>query len=123
MSAENVETVRGIYECWAEGDFRGGMEFYDSEMEFVLSPDFPDTGTYRGQDAISAYMRGFLEPWQRLAIAAENIADAGDTVVASVVQSGVGVGSGVPVEVRYVQVWTFRDGRVVRLENFRELPL
>jgi ketosteroid isomerase-like protein len=68
-------------------------------------------------------MRQFLEPWVRLTIAEEELTDAGDTVIASVLQSGVGVGSGAPVEVRYVQIWTFRDGRVVRLENFRELPI
>jgi ketosteroid isomerase-like protein len=68
-------------------------------------------------------MQHFLEPWERLTIAADEISDGGDTVVASVLQSAVGAGSGVPVEVRYVQVWTFRDGRVVRLENFRDLPL
>jgi ketosteroid isomerase-like protein len=123
MSEQNVEAVRGIYEGWAEGDFRAGTDLFDPEMEFVLSAEFPDTGTYRGPAAISAYMRGFLEPWQLLTIAAEELTDAGDQVIAKVLQSGVGTGSGVPASVRYCQIWTLRDGRVIRLENHRDLPI
>ena len=123
MSEENVEAVRGVYERWAEGDLGAGVELFDPEVEFVLSVEFPDTGTYRGPEAVAGWMHQFLEPWERLTIAAEELTDAGDTVIASVLQSGLGAGSGVPVEVRYVQIWTFRDGRVVRLENFRELPI
>ena len=122
MSEENVEAVRGVYGRWAEGDFTAGPELFDPAIEFVLSVEFPDTGTYRGPEAISAYMVGFLEPWQRLTIAAEEVTDAGEQVVAEVLQSGVGAGSGVPASVRYFQVWTFRDGRVVRLENHRDRP-
>lgn len=122
MSEENVEAVRGVYERWAEGDFAAGPELFDPAIEFVLSVEFPDTGTYRGPQAISDYMRHFLEPWERLTIAGEELADAGDTVIAQVLQSGVGAGSGVPASVRYFQVWTFRDGRVVRLENHRDRP-
>jgi ketosteroid isomerase-like protein len=123
MSEENVEAIRGVYERWAEGDFAPDLDLFDPEMEFALSPEFPDTGTYRGFEAISAYMRQFLEPWERLTIVADELSDAGDAVNAAVLQRGVGAGSGAPVEVRYVQIWTFRDGRVIRLENFRELPI
>ena len=122
MSEENVEAVRGVYERWAEGDMSAGVDLFDPAIEFVLSVEFPDTGIYRGPEAISDYMRGFLEPWERLTIAGEELTDAGDRVIAKVLQSGVGAGSGVPASVRYFQIWTFRDGRVVRLENHRELP-
>jgi ketosteroid isomerase-like protein len=122
MSEENVDAVRGVYERWADGDFRAGPELYDPEVEFVLSVEFPDTGTYRGPEAVSAYMHQFLEPWERLTIAAEEVTGSGDVVIARVLQSGVGAGSGVPASVSYFQIWTFRDGRVIRLENLRELP-
>jgi len=122
MSEENVEAVRGVYERWAEGDLGAGVELFDPEVEFVLSVEFPDTGTYHGPEAIESWMRQFLEPWERLTIAAEELTASGDTVIARVLQSGVGAGSGVPASVRYVQVWRFREGRVVRLENMRDLP-
>ena len=62
-------------------------------------------------------MRGFLAAWTNLTIAAEELIEAGDSVVAAVRQRGVGVESDVTVEMRYFQIWTFRGEMVVRLEN------
>jgi hypothetical protein len=38
-------------------------------------------------------------------------------VFVKVRQSGIGRGSGVPVETAYFQLWTFRGSRVIRLES------
>jgi ketosteroid isomerase-like protein len=122
MSEENVAAVRAAYERWAEGDFLGGVDLFDPEIEFILTADFPDSGTYRGPEAVAGYMRHLLEPWERLTIVAEELTDAGDRVIAAVFQSGVGIGSGVPTSVRYFQVWTFSGDRVIRLQNLREAP-
>jgi ketosteroid isomerase-like protein len=120
MSQENVEVVRNVYEGWRQGDFRAGVDVLDPLVLFVLPPEFPDAGTYLGVERLAEYMQGFLEPWSHLTIEAEEIADAGDTVVAAIVQRGVGDGSGAATEFRYFQVWAFRGRKVIRLENFRE---
>jgi hypothetical protein len=60
-------------------------------------------------------MRGFLEAWERVTIAAEELAGADDCVVVAAVQRAVGRGSGAePTELRYFHVWTFQgpDRRV-----------
>ncbi len=112
--------IRGVYERWAEGDFKAGIELFDPLIVFVMRPEFPDAGTYLGPERVAEYMRGFLEPWTRLTIEAEEITDAGDSVVAAVCQRGVGSGSGASTEFRYFQVWTFRGRKVIRFENFRK---
>ena len=120
MSQENVEVVRSVYERWSQGDFRGGLDVLDPLVLFVLPPEFPDAGTYLGLERLAGYKRGLLEPWTRFTIEAEEIADAGDSVVAAVLQRGVGDGSGAATEFRYFQAWSFRGRKVIRLENFRE---
>ncbi len=120
MSAENLEAVRAVYERWAEGDFKASMDLVDPLVLFVLGPGFPDSGTYLGVARLEEYTRGFLEPWSRISIEAEEMADAGDSVVATVRQRGVGSGSGAATDFRYFQVWTFRGRKVIRLENFRD---
>ena len=119
MSHENTEIVRAVYERWADGDFLTA-DVFDPEAELVMPPELPDTGTYAGVDAIAEYTRGFLEPWTRITIEAEEIIDAGDRVVVNIVQRGVGSSSGAPTELSYAHVWTFRDGRAVRIEAYRE---
>jgi len=120
MSQENVEVVRDVYERWSQGDFRTSVDVFDPLVLLVLRPDFPDAGTYLGPERVAEYTRGFLEPWTRLTIEAEDIIDAGDSVVVAVRQHGVGGGSGAATEFRYFHLWSFRGPKVIRLENFRD---
>jgi ketosteroid isomerase-like protein len=120
MSHRNVEVVRGVYERWSQGDFSASIEVMDPLVLLVMRPEFPDAGTYLGVDRVREYTRGFLEPWTRIAIAAEEIAEAGDSVVVAVRQSGTGSESGVATELSYFHVWSFRGGKAIRLEVFRE---
>jgi ketosteroid isomerase-like protein len=49
---------------------------------------------------------------------AEELIDAGDKVLAWIRFSGKGITSGTPVEMEQAQIWTFRDGKVVRVEEY-----
>jgi ketosteroid isomerase-like protein len=120
MSEERVEAVRAIYERLGKGDFRATLDYADPHFLYVLPPGFPESGIYLGIEALGEYTREFLEPWDHIAIEAEEIIDAGDSVVAAVRQSGVGSESGIATEFRYFQVWTFRGPKAIRLEAFRE---
>ena len=120
MSQENVEVVRGVYDRWGQGDLRASVEVFDPLILFVLRPEFPEAGTYLGLEQVAEYTRGLLEPWTRFTIEAEEIVDAGDSVIVSVLQRGVGGGSGVDSELRYFHVWSFRGGKAIRLDSIRE---
>ena len=120
MSEENVDAIRAVYEGFANGDFRASLDVFDPHVLFVQDPGLPESGTYLGLKRLAEYTRGFLEPWTHITIEAEEITDAGDTVVAAVCQRGVGIESGARTEFRYFQVWSFRGGKVIRFENFRE---
>jgi ketosteroid isomerase-like protein len=112
-----TDIVRRVYERWAQGDFSAGGELYDEASVFVLSPDFPDSGIYVGRDEMLKYMRGFLEPWDNLTVECLDTVEAGDTLLAEVEQSGEGIRSGAVTGFTYFQVWTFRGGKLMRLEN------
>lgn len=120
MSQENVEAIRAVYERFSEGDFGASLDVVDPLVLLVMPPEFPDPGTYLGLERLAEYTRGFLEPWTRITIEAEEITAAGDSVIVSVRQRGVGRESGAETEFRYFQVWSFRGGKAIRLENFRE---
>jgi len=119
MSRENAEIVRGVYARWAEGDFREGGVF-DPLIVFVMGFGFPESGIYFGTERVAEYMRGFLEPWERLTMRAEEIIPAGDSVVVAVHQDGVGRGSGAATGFDYFSVWSFRGRTVIRFETFRD---
>jgi ketosteroid isomerase-like protein len=120
VSRENVEAVRRVYDGWAQGDFRASMEVFEPLVLMVQRPEFPHAGTYLGVERVAEYTRELLEAWTRFTIEAEEIEDAGDSVVVAVLQRGVGAASGADSEFRYFHVWSFRGPKVIRLENFRE---
>jgi ketosteroid isomerase-like protein len=120
MSQANVEAVRAVYEDWGKGNFRSGVDLYDPLALLVQGPGFPEAGAYLGLEGFAEYMQTFLEAWERVTIEAEDLVDSGDSVVAAVMQRAIGKGSEAPVEFRYFQVWSFRGGKVIRLETFRD---
>ena len=120
MSRQNVEVVRAVYEEWGKGNFQAGGGPWDRRVLFIPVPDLPNVGEYLGPEGVTELMRGFLEPWTNFT-AAEELIDAGDSVVVAARQRGVGRGSRLVAEVpRQFQVWTFRGHAVIRFEAFRD---
>ena len=121
MSQENVEALRRVYEAFARGDFRSTLDIYDPHVVLVQRDDSnifgrDVEGAYWGVDGLGEYMRKVFEPWSSVKIDAEELIEAGDSVVAAIVMHLVGRGGGVPVEVRYFHLWTFRGDSVIRLD-------
>jgi ketosteroid isomerase-like protein len=116
VGEQRVETVRGIYDEWARGTFRAGVELFDSQVMFVEGIG-PDGGVYVGVEAVRSFMREFLGAWAQVTIEAQELISAGDTVVVHAHQRATGTAEGVPGEIHYFQVWTFRGERVIRLDN------
>jgi ketosteroid isomerase-like protein len=120
MAQSNVEAVRAVYERWGAGDFRASLAVMDPDVVFVMPPDLPDSGTYRGLEELAEYMRHFFEAWMHITIEAEELFDGGDTVVAAIRQHATGSATGIETEMRYFQVWSFSGEKVIRLENTRD---
>jgi uncharacterized protein len=117
MSEENVEAVRRQHEHFR----RTGEvlpEIYDSDAEWVAAREDPDAATHRGLEAIRGYFAQWTEMFEVLEFRTEELIDAGDKVFAWFRFSGKGISSGAPVETEQAQIWSFRDGKVVRVEEY-----
>lgn len=128
MSEDYVAVVREVYERYSKGDFGASADLLDRHAVLVLEqaqdwgPETPASGMYVGPEEIAAYTRDYLlKPWADFTMEAEEMVPAGDSVLVTVRQSGVGRTSGVPAELRYFTLWTFRGRKVIRIESFREL--
>ena len=117
MSKENVEAVRRQHEHFSRtGEVLA--EIYDPDAEWIAAREDPDAATHRGLEAIRRYFAQWTEMFEDIDFRTEELIDAGDKVFAWFRFSGKGVTSGAPVEMEQAQIWTFRDGKVVRVEEY-----
>ena len=79
-------------------------------------PDIPRRVV--GREEVIAGSRHYWGTWDEYRLDAEELIDAGSSVVLVVQERGRGRGSGIPFERRWAQVWTFRQGRLIRWELF-----
>jgi ketosteroid isomerase-like protein len=120
MSEENVEIVRHLFAAWNRGDYPSALALIDPEIE--VEPRFSglNQGTYRGHAGLYKVLEDFWNQFDDRRSEVEECIPAGDDVFASVLHHARGRGSGVDVEMRQYQVWTLRDGKVVRWRYFAD---
>ena len=87
---------------------------FDERVEFNTGNLFPDGETYRGVDGVREFFRTWVGTFHDWGFEVEEVLDIGDSVVILLHQWGRGKGSGAEVELRFWQVWTFEDGKVIR---------
>jgi ketosteroid isomerase-like protein len=122
MSAHNVELVRRLFDAIARRDTANVLSFYDPDVEWDASRAAPGeafiVGTYRGHDGLRRYFREWYEAWANIEYAVEELIDADEQVISVVTNRGRGRASGAAVDWMQYAVWTFREGKIVRVEWF-----
>jgi ketosteroid isomerase-like protein len=121
MSEENVAIVRAAYEAFNRGDMEAGAAFFDPAIEWSTPPNLPEAGTWHGEEEVMRGVASFLESFESLRADVQDVVAAPDGRVVSLVRFvGLGRDTGLAVEGVSVdaQVWTLRDGRIVRVEMY-----
>jgi ketosteroid isomerase-like protein len=122
--SENLDLVRSIYSKTECGDYA----FIDRESELaaLFAPDFewhtrenlPDAGSRKGHEGLARLRREWAEAFDDLHLDADELIDAGESVVAVARICGCMRGSGHQVEVEETQVWKLRDGKVTEVRAY-----
>jgi ketosteroid isomerase-like protein len=120
MAGSNVEAVRRMYDAAPSGENPEPLrELLDPDVELIVHGKDPRAGRYEGAAGVREFFEGWFEAWERVEFDVERIeAVDDDRVAVDIHQRARGRGSGVEVENRPGQLWTFRDGRAVRWEIF-----
>ncbi|HKP20478.1 MAG TPA: nuclear transport factor 2 family protein [Thermoleophilaceae bacterium] len=113
MSESNVEIVRRIFEYWQRGDF-SYSDYWDEDIDFDMV-DWPASARSRGVPAMADTWRTSLGAWENFPSFPTEFVDCGDKVLVLNHIEARGRESGVDVSAETASVFTFRDGKVVRL--------
>ena len=118
MSSENVAVVRRYIEDFNRRDFDSLIADTDPAVELAEWPEAPGAQTYHGPDGLRQAFEKWFESWEWMHLDIAEITDAGDHVLVRLNQRARGSGSGIEVELMSHNVYTFRDGKVVRVQLF-----
>ena len=123
MSEQNVNAVRGMYEAFGRGDIPAVLAAMDPEIDWREAENFiyADGNPYIGPNAVleGVFARIGAE-WDGFAVSPEEILDAGDTVVGRGYYSGAYKKNGKPVKAQFAHVFTFRDGKVIKFQQYTD---
>ena len=123
MSEQNVSIVKGMYEAFGKGDIAGVIAALDPQVEWLEAENFiyADNNPYIGPDAVlqGVFMRIGAE-WEDFTVSPRGILDAGDTVVGHGYYSGTYKKNGKQVRAQFAHLFTFRDGKVVRFQQYTD---
>ena len=108
-----IERLERMYALvWRERNLDAAMRELPDDFEWVV-PGHPDGAVRHGRQAVTEFFRDWMDQWDEPDTDWLLEQTRPDTVLALVTTRGRGRASGVPVEIKYAQVWTFRDGQAV----------
>jgi limonene-1,2-epoxide hydrolase len=116
MSQENVELLRSLQDDWNRGDTTPDPDRVHPDLEF-LPRRAATEGAYRGLAGLERFMADTLEVFEKFEFHYE-YADLGERVLAWGHIHVRARGSGIETDIETGGVFDFRDGKVVRWEDF-----
>jgi ketosteroid isomerase-like protein len=118
--SRNVATVRKWIDAFNRLDIDSVTHELDPEAELHEWPTAPGAQVYRGPEGVRAAIDSWFEIWEWMEVTVEDLREIGDQVLITLHQRAQGRGSSAEVEIRTFNVYTFRDGRVYRMQLFTE---
>jgi ketosteroid isomerase-like protein len=118
VSAENVEKIKHGFAALARGDIEEMLTVVHPEIELLpLSGKLIDRRTYHGHEGVREWDQARHTTWDLELIPAE-YEDLGDSVLVHGEVRSRGAASGVELDTQVSWVFTFQDGKIIRLEAF-----
>src|SRR5690242_15228918 len=118
MSQENVEITRRQHDAAVRGDWDAYEAVFDPDIVVRTDPSWPEQFIH-GRQAVIDWLRSVQESLgtdRRI----EDIMDLGDRVLIRWHWHMLGQRSGLEDDLRWSSITTYRDGRVVFIEMFRD---
>lgn len=118
MPGENIDIVRRGYDAWNRGDLAGVLELVDPSFEWHEASEVPGGVHVYTREQFESYLVSLGRHWETFRFELQELREAGDLVVADVLELARGRASGVEVAQRFVHVWTMRDRRACRMKAY-----
>ena len=121
MSQENVTALlnasKAANAASSDEERARFLAILDPEVEWIAREGPPDLqGEFRGIEEAREYYARWASAWEEWGWEIEDAQEQGDLVVTRTWLTGRGRESGLVLDMRIGQIWTFRGGKVIRYE-------
>jgi ketosteroid isomerase-like protein len=116
MSQENVEILRRANAAFNAHDIAGWLSLLDPEFELVDHMGAVGEDVVSGLEATRRQIEGWFDAFPDFRAETEEFIDAGDRVVCVTRWRGTGAASGLAYDQAAAEVFTVRDGMIIRAE-------
>jgi hypothetical protein len=110
--------LRDFYDALNRDDMETMLDLCDEKVEVYQPPEVVAAVPPRGHKDVGSYLRGWFESWHAYAPEPEEFIEAGDQVVVMIHLRARGKGSRFEIQERMADVFTFDDGKIVRLRFY-----
>jgi len=120
QTEQAISALRGAYAAFNRNDIAAAVEPLDPQIEWTEPAEFPGGGTYHGHSGVMAYLTQSRAAWAEVSSEPERFIAAGNRIVVFVHARVRPIGSTEWQEVRLADVYTFRNGKAVRMQAFAD---
>jgi ketosteroid isomerase-like protein len=121
VSQREVQIVHAAYQAFERGGLDAVAAFWHPDIEWYPARDELELtrGPYRGHAGIQKALAEIQSVFPDLSLEVEEEIDAKNAVIMCVMYRGRGESSGVRTEIREAHLVEVRDGRIIRVREFR----
>jgi uncharacterized protein len=113
-----VAALRAAYAAFNRGDIDAAVESFDAQIEWSEPPEFPGGGAYHGREAAKQYLAQSRAARAEVVGEPEQFIPAGERIIVFVHARVRPKDSNDWIEVRLLDVYTFRNGKAVEMHAF-----
>ena len=110
--------MRSEYERFNAGERDPSPDAWHPEAKWVPDSRDPEPAPYLGPEAIAGVFRSWVEAYPDLRVDPLEMGSTGERVFVWVRFSGHGAGSGVTIDMERAIVYTVKQGKVRRVEEY-----
>jgi ketosteroid isomerase-like protein len=110
-----ADLVRRAYAALAERDFETLSQLAVPDFELDVTDRVLNPATYHGEAGLRQFLSEVDELWESMDLNVERLVERDDEVLALLLVDIKGRGSGLVLQDRIAQLWTARDGKLVRM--------
>jgi ketosteroid isomerase-like protein len=116
------DLMHELARLWNADDVEGYLELFTSDIVFLSSENWPETGRWEGKEAMREFWHEFRGVWEDVRLAIDELHDAENAVAARCHWVTRGRVSGMEGDMEFAIVLWMQGDLVVRGQFFEHLP-